>query len=162
MGLFSEKKGEDMQCWKCKNFISHHNVIWNPRKIGDITGTGIFTETIRESLKKSTGSDLASPNQIFGGYEYEYRGHCPECKAELTAFWFGLESIKRNDDYAIQARPFSCGNCENRIEREEQFWYSQSFQQDGQITEYLITICPNCQDGQIYPYEYNLELGVIE
>ena len=147
------KKESDMICYNCNKFISHKKVKWNPRKMhiplkGDLT------------IKFD---DTASPNDIFGFQEHEYRGQCPECKTELTGFWFGWKSLLRHGSKPeIHTNPFKCTKCDNVIQREFQFWYSNRYQINEEIEEYLITICLKCKNEQAYPFEYNLEKGIIE
>ena len=147
------KKESDMKCSYCKKLISHKKVNWEPRKVDT------FIDEIRE-LEKSIGNKgyIASPIEIFGFYEYEYLGRCPKCNAELNVFWFGLESLSRNKDIAVNPKPFSCHECKKRIKRESRVWYSFGpLSPRGPYIEFLLTICPRCKTENEYPFEYHIE-----
>ena len=161
MGLF--KKEPDMLCWNCDKLISHKKIKWHLRKVGAPDGNAIVTEQLRE-IEKSLGNKkaIATPNLVFGFQEYEHRGQCPECNVELTGFWFGFESLSKNKNAVIRPRPFLCNKCENTIKREFQFWYSSKVIEEEKIKEYLLTVCPKCNTEQGYPFEYDLERGIIE
>jgi Zn finger protein HypA/HybF involved in hydrogenase expression len=170
MGLFTRKQEskeqrEDMKCWNCDKLISHKKVKWNPRKVGAPDGNVAITEQLQE-FKKSIGNKeaIATPNQIFGLHEYEYRGKCPECHAELTCFWRGKDSFNKIQGvlFSPKSKPFHCNECEHIINREFQVWYSIRIQDEDKIKEYLVTICPKCNAEQGYPFEYELEKGIIE
>jgi len=172
MGLF-KKKEPDMKCWNCDKFISHKKVKWKKRTFtNEILASGDNAEEKLEALnnlsdlmgKKRDEKTVASPNQIFGLIEYEYRGKCPECDFELTCFWKGEESFNKIEGLVIapKLKPFCCNECDQVINREYQVWYSKRFVIDEKIIEQLLTICPKCNTEQGYPFEYNLESGVIE
>ena len=160
-----------MKCWSCKQLISHKKVKWKPREIDFSTYPD---EEMRELFKKGQeiiGENsknekiVASPNQIFGFSEYEYRGKCPECNEELTCFWRGYDSLsinEKNNVISLNPKPFLCHECENKIYREWQVWYSRRFQEEKEIKEYLITLCSKCHLENVYPFEYDLEKGIIE
>jgi Zn finger protein HypA/HybF involved in hydrogenase expression len=174
MGLFS-KKEPDMKCWNCDKLISHTKVKWKPRTFTNeslIYGENQDEqrknlEEIAELTNETLDTEhLASPNQIFGLQEYEYRGHCPECKSELTLFWKGKDSFMKIEGYtfpvAPKLKPFNCSECEETIERGVQVWYSSKFVVNEKIKEYLITICPKCKKENGYPFEYDFDKGIIE
>ena len=165
MGLF--KKEPDMICWNCDSFVSHKKIKWEPRKVGMAGDTPLTTELLTHymrEIEKTIGNKkaIATPNQIFGLYEYEYRGNCPECNAILTAFWFGKDSLLKNKGRKMNPNPFACHECKVMIQRELQFWYSTRIVEDEKIKEYLLTVCPECKTQQGYPFEYDLEMGKIE
>lgn len=165
MKLFN--KENDMQCWNCQELFSHEKVNWKPRKVGlkgdTPLGSAILTNLMREFEKNMGNKDaIASPNQVFGVDEYEYRGQCPKCNMEQCLFWFGEKSVKRNKKPVDVKEPFHCHECKNPIKRENQVWYSYRIQEDEKITEYLVTICPSCYAENGYPFEYNLEHGIIK
>lgn len=159
-------KESDMICNHCNKLISHKDVNWKPREIPVehmMKEANMPQEDMKLLKKQKILKDIiASPNQIFGVPEYEYHGQCPECKTELTLFWFGEDSIKRNKDKVIEKRPFVCSKCNHLITRELQVWYSVSMKENDEIVEYFLTLCPNCKDQQIYPFEYDLQKGIIK
>ena len=167
MGLF--KKKPDMQCWNCTKLISHKKVKWRVRKIGwdnlPPNDQAIIKE-LEQKIKEESGKidDTSSPNQIFGLLEYEYRGQCPECNAEQRGFWFSKDSWNKISGVLIapKRKPFGCTECEEVINREFQIWYSIMVQEEDKARECLVTLCPNCNTEQEYPFEYNLETGIIE
>lgn len=177
MGLFSRKKEPreqkgDMICWNCDKFISHKQVKWKPRTFNShtlaMTGDGNYEEKLKlcKEIVELTGmkdEQTASPNQIFGLHEYEYRGKCPECNAELTCFWRGKDSFNKIQGvlFSPKPKPFYCNECKHVINREFQVWYSIRRQED-KIKEYLVTVCPECNIEQGYPFEYDFERGIIE
>ena len=167
-------KEPDMKCWNCDNLISHKKIKWKPRQVG-IKGstplaTALLTQSMRD-LQKAMGNKeaTASPNQVFGVYEYEYRGYCPKCNEEQCLFWFGEESIKRNKNPVEPKDPFFCHECKNPLKRENQIWYSVRIIENPEhdaitepkIKELLITLCPYCKTENGYPFEYDLEYGRI-
>jgi len=165
MKLFN--KENNMQCWNCQELFSHEKVNWAPRKVGlkgsNPLATAIATNLMREFEKNMGNKDaIASPNQVFGVSEYEYRGQCPKCNEEQCLFWFGEKSVKQNTKHVEVKEPFLCHECKNQIKRENQVWYSYRIQEDEKITEHLVTICPNCYTENGYPFEYNLEYGIIK
>lgn len=171
MKLF--KKEPDMKCWNCENLISHKKVKWNPRTFtNESLVQGDNQEEKRKSLEEAADiigekmdtEHLASQNQIFGLQEYEYRGKCPECKKELTLFWKGKESFMKMQGVSIapKIKPFNCVECKEQINREYQVWYTTRVVEDNEIKEYLITLCPKCKEQNGYPFEYNLDKGIIE
>ncbi len=171
MGLF-KKKEPDMKCWNCKKLISHKKVKWKPRTFtNESTITGENQDEKREAIEKLAESlgetldseHLASENQIFGLLEYEYRGQCPECKNELTLFWKGKDSFMKVQGLTVapKTKPFSCFECEELIERGNQVVYSVRTISSGEIQEYLVILCPKCQKENAYPFEYDLEKGII-
>ena len=158
-------KEPDMKCWNCDQLISHKQTNSEPRKLPidhlmkEVNMPPEDIEFVNKEFGKNT---LSSPNQIFGVSEYEYRGKCPSCGEEQALFWFGVDSIKKNKDKIIQKKPFFCHECKNQINRELQIWYSIRFQEGDKITEYLVTLCPNCKTEQGYPFEYDLSRGIIK
>lgn len=162
-----------MKCWNCDELISHKKVKWKPRTFTNenlIHGENQdeLRETV-EGITKLTGDTmdsehLASPNQIFGLQEYEYRGKCPECKSELTLFWKGKDSFNKIEGvtFAPKPKPFSCIECKEPIIRGNQVWYSAKFEEDGKINEHLITLCPHCKEQNGSPFEYDFDKGIIE
>jgi hypothetical protein len=68
----------------------------------------------------------------------------------------------KNKDKLLHPRPFLCNKCENKIHREFQFLYSNRVVEGEKIKEYLVTVCPKCHTEQGYPFEYDLEYGIIE
>ncbi|CAD6513319.1 hypothetical protein NMT12_190025 [metagenome] len=165
MELF--KKEPDMICWNCDSFISHKKVKWEPRQVGAEGSTPLATKLLTDQMRKfekalGNKKAIATPNHIFGLYEYEYRGKCPECDAMLTAFWFGNDSISKNKGRELHPNPFACHECKTILQRELQFWYSTRVVEEEKIKEYLLTVCPECDTQQAYPFEYNLEYGNID
>ena len=174
MELFG-KNEPDMKCWNCDKLISHKKVKWKPRTFtNESLITGEKQDELRETVEQLAeltnetmdSEHLASPNQIFGLQEYEYRGKCPKCKAELTLFWKGKDSFMKIEGYtfpvAPKLKPFSCLECEEPIIRGNQVWYSAKFEKDGKITEHLITLCPHCKKQNGSPFEYDFNKGIIE
>lgn len=172
MGLF-KKKEPDMKCWNCKKLISHKKVKWKPRTFtAESLAFGDNAEKKLKDLQKLSGAmgdkidkkRMASPNEIFGLLEYEYRGQCPECKSELTLFWKGKDSFMKVQGLTVapKTKPFSCFECEELIERGNQVVYSVRTISSGEIQEYLVILCPKCQEENTYPFEYDLEKGIIE
>ncbi len=163
-------KDPDMKCWNCDKLINHKKVKWEKRTYTaeSIASNSEQLEASKKLAKvmgrKPNEEIVASPNRIFGVYEYEYRGKCPECKSELTCFWHGENSF--NEIRGIIAvpkhRPFSCMRCKKEIEREYQVWYSARFVDDDEIKEHLITLCPNCKEENGSPFEYDFNKGIIE
>jgi len=159
-------KEPDMKCWNCDSLINHKQTKPEPREI-PVEQIMKNVNTSPEDMEFLKNEDLlkditSSPNQIFGVSEYEYRGKCPECKGEQSLFWFGKDSINKNKNRRIENKPFFCNECKNQINRELQIWYSIRFQEGDKITEYLVTLCPSCKTEQGYPFEYNLDLGIIK
>lgn len=163
-------KEPDMMCWNCKQLISHKKVNWKPRKlpIDHLMKETDMPHEAEKIIKKELKNPLASPNQIFGVTEYEYRGQCPECKAELTLFWFGKDSHQRTEKIGVPEGMFrapklmKCGKCNHAYWRELQVWYGVTIQEIDKKTEYLVNICPKCKAQLVYPFEYNLESGIIK
>ncbi len=170
MKLF--KKEPDMKCWNCDKLISHKQAKLEPRKMPDpakLVSGNEEAEKIIQEIKDIVPNDtfknkLASPNQIFGLQEYEYRGHCPECKEEITCFWRGKDSYNKIQGAIVapKIKPFSCMECKQEIDRGTQVWYSKRVVGDEKIIEFLITLCPNCKEENGYPFEYDLDSGIIE
>ncbi|WP_100183319.1 hypothetical protein [Candidatus Nitrosotenuis aquarius] len=172
---FFKNEPVDMQCWNCDEFFNHKKVKWEPRKVAmkgmTPLGSALLTDMIRKFERERGNKDaIASPNRIFGVHEYEYRGNCPKCNEEQCLFWFGRDSIKRNKKPIEPKDPFYCRECEIPINRENQIWYSITIQEnphhdamtEPRIKEHLITICPNCMTKNGYPFEYDIEYGVIK
>jgi len=161
LGLF--KKKPDMKCGNCRKLISHKKVKWKPRVID-------FSNHPNKELREATElinskKEKADPNEVFGFSEYEYGGNCPECNAYLTGFWFGFDSLFRKGvkDIEIDSKPFLCNECETPINRELQVWYSIGlYEGDEKKDEVLVTLCSKCHTEQVYPFEYNLETGIIK
>jgi Zn finger protein HypA/HybF involved in hydrogenase expression len=164
---FFQKEEPDLICWNCNYFFNHKKINWKPRQVamkGDTpVGTVILTNQIRE-MEKALGNKeaIATPNKIFGASEYEYRGQCPKCHQIQTCFWFGEKSVNKNKTVKIEKKEIVCGNCKHIADRAFQVWYSIRMQKESKITEFLVTICPKCSAEQAYPYEYDLERGIIE
>lgn len=169
-------KEPDMQCWSCNQLISHKKVKWKPRKLpidylmNEMKERGVsITPEIMKSLEKQIEKNpLASPNKIFGVIEYEYHGQCPECNAELTLFWRGEDSYRRTEKMGVPEGMvrgmilLKCGNCKQAYWREQQVWYSVTIQEIDKKIEYLVNICPKCKAQLNYPFEYNLQTGIIK
>lgn len=167
----TKTKEPDMVCWNCDKLINHEKVKWKKRTF-TAKSLARNPEQLKASInlakaigEKPNAEILSSPNQIFGLQEYEYRGKCPECKSELACFWRGENSF--NEIQGVIAvpkpKPFFCNKCEQIINREFQVWYGGPRQNnDGEITEYLVTMCMKCNTEQVYPFEYNLDSGIIE
>ncbi|MBI4894804.1 MAG: hypothetical protein HY833_03660 [Candidatus Aenigmarchaeota archaeon] len=155
----------DMKCWNCKHLINHKKVNWYIRKVGVKNDKiGVLTAMLRE-LAKSLGNEksISTQNNIFGALEYEYNGKCMFCNERINLFWFGKDSIKKNKNTFIEKKIFRCVDCNNIIHRELQVWYSYSIlQKNNVIKEYLVTLCPNCKNEEIYPFKYDLEHGIIK
>ncbi len=169
MGLFGKKKEPDMKCWNCDKLISHKQVKLTPRKMGmpgeTSLGTELLTNQMRELAKSMGNKDArASPNSIFGLQEYEYLGQCPECNEKINCFWRGKDSYNKIQGVMVapKSKPFSCNDCTQEIDRGVQVWYSKRVIEDEKITEFLITLCPNCKEENGYPFEYDLDSGIIE
>ena len=175
MGLF-KKKEPDMKCRNCDQLISHKKVKWKKRmvdynKLGHTKEQKEATENLMKELTKSKDMEKykkpveATPNEIFGQLEYEYRGECPKCKGHLNCFWFGEDSAMKIDGLTIlpKRKPFVCTECESVINREFQVWYSvMTVIEEDKTKEWLVTICPSCKEENGYPFEYNLGTGKIE
>ena len=168
LGIF--KKESDMKCWNCDKLINHKKVKWKKR-----TYTAESLASNPEQLEASInlanamGQEpdeevIASPNQIFGFLEYEYCGKCPKCSGNLRGFWFGKDSFNDVNGIKIgpKRKPFFCNICEKPIERGHQVWYSIMIQEKDEAKEILATLCPHCNTEQGYPFEYNLESGIIK
>ncbi len=146
--------------WKKRTFTSENTIFGdNQVKIRKLLEEGVKLM----GLKMNTPIE-ASPNQIFGLQEYEYRGKCYVCSFELTCFWRGEKSFNKIQGVTIipDPKPFSCNNCEITIQREFQIWYTNTFTENEKVMEYLITVCPRCHTQQGYPYEYDLDKGIIK
>ena len=163
----------DIRCHNCETLFSHKQTGWKPRANTfdinlDYPGVPKNVKRDMEESMKIMTSNLperdkrTSPNKIFGVSEYEYRGFCPFCNKEQFVFWFGEKSIKRNKNVSMEQRPFYCNKCENEINRELQTWYSLTNQEEEIVKEYLVMMCPKCNTEQGYPFEYDLERGIIE
>ena len=172
--MFIGKNDDDLDfiCWSCKELINHEKVKWKKRTFS--VESLAFGDNAEEKLKavqdlnKAMGKKLdeattASPNRIFNGSEYEYRGSCPKCNSELTCFWFGIKSCKLNSNEVLTNKLLECPDCANVMMREFQVWYSirASFNEE-EMKEYLITVCPICKAEVIFPFEYDLDKGIIE
>ncbi len=159
-----------MRCWNCGKLISHKKVKWIQRKfalkVKPVLPIGIpFTDKNELEVVEDveTREELrAYTNNIFGCFEYGYRGQCPKCKAEQTLFWFGKDSIKRNKNAIIEKKPFYCHECKNQINRELQVWYGIRYREGDKTREFLVTLCPWCKTKQGYPFEYDLDHRFIE
>lgn len=173
--IFIGKKEDnlDYKCWSCKELFSSQKVKWKPRTFtNESVIVGEKQDELRkivENLAESTGETLdtehqSSPNQIFNGNEYENRGNCPKCNSEITCFWFGVKSLEKNHSSILQQKSSQCPTCENMMRNEFQVWYSITLKgnNDEEPTEYLVTICPKCKDEVTFPYEYDLNKGIIE
>jgi len=170
--IFIGKKNDDLdyRCISCKELISHKQVKWKPRTFkGSQLVHGDDNKEEKLALIKE-GTELigidehtASPNQIFNGREYEYRGNCPKCNFELTCFWFGVKSLEKNPNSILLQRSTECPTCENMMRNEFQVWYSIRMEiNDEGMKEYLVTICPKCKDEIVYSHNCDFENGIIE
>ncbi|HSB50041.1 MAG TPA: hypothetical protein VLC72_01745 [Nitrosopumilaceae archaeon] len=168
MKLF-QKERPDMKCWNCQKLINHKDANWQRRKVGwqasTASATTVLTKLARDAEKAVGNKErIADPNQVFGVYEYEHRGQCPNCKADQCGFWFGEKSFNIIDGMTIapEEKPFFCDKCNKAIDRELQIWYSVRIQQGNKTKENLVTLCPHCKTEQDYPFKYDLEYGIIE
>jgi len=161
-------KGDDMKCYNCQQLINHEEISWRPRTSMFVpVDSPLMSEFVPTTLQKKSKEDIikdsiAEPNQVFGAYEYEYRGKCSNCNADQALFWFGKSSIKKNKTPVEEKEPFFCLECENPIKRENQVWYSFRIMKEDKVNEHLVTLCPKCKAENGYPFEYNLETGIIE
>src|SRR5690348_4001514 len=111
-----------MICWGCDYFFNHKKVDWKPRPVGmqgdNALGTTLLTNAIQEAEKAMGNKQaIASPNEIFGASEYEYRGQCPKCKQSQACFWFGKDSLAKNKNVLIEKKGIICAHCENVMDR---------------------------------------------
>ena len=219
MRIFRKQKPSDITCYNCGREFRHDAVKWAERTISKESMIALANkhqsdpvgvrDTLNEiedkllSVGSSINGELASPNAIFGHYEYEYVGTCFNCRTGLRVFWFGKKSlfrwkrinftyypelqqilddlsdsilyqdmlnqlhakVERNYDKNcgfIIPRPFNCHGCKNEIRREFQCWYS-TYRVEGKSTvEIMTTMCHNCGAQNGYPFDYNLNTGIIE
>lgn len=160
----------DYKCWSCKQLLNHDKIKWQPRtfKSSDLPRPNDKNpeehQKFIETITKTMGGEehIASPNQIFGGQELEYKGNCPNCSEVLNCFWLGMDSLKKNPNSILFNQNIVCTSCDNPFRREFQVWYSYRIVNQEEENEYLITICPRCMKEQVYPFNYNLDRGIIE
>lgn len=160
----------DYKCWSCKQLFNHDKIKWKPRtfRSSDLPLPNDERrdegKKLIEEMTKILGTDehVASQNHIFGGQELEYKGICPNCGAILNCFWLGMESLRKNPNSILFNQTIVCSSCDNRFRREFQVWYSYRIVSSEEEKEYLMTICPRCMDEQGYPFNYDLDRGVIE
>ncbi len=163
-----QSKKPDSYCPFCNLLMNHKKVKWKKRTF-DPTTLSDNPKIIEVSKKiadmTNTREIESSKNRIFGGFEYEYRGDCPECKQLLTAFWFGLDSMLKpyNKEIVWEGKNFFCPECETSIERLQSFVYSKTMiNEDEERYEPLVIVCPECQTENGYPFSVDLSSGNIE
>ena len=194
MGLFRRRpKIPEIVCYRCESEFEHKKIKWTKRMLNKkwlasqhAAKSGEDVNKIMDDMDWLSDNVPAAPNEIFGQYEYEHVGLCPNCGTELRMFWFGKDSLFRpknkdllarypelrrdsvaaknhgSKDMLIIPRPFNCHGCENVIRREFQCWYAIYSVKGISKVEIMATLCGNCGEENGYPFNYDLNAGIIE
>lgn len=163
--FFKKEEKPDYCCWSCKQYFHHSKVKWKIRPMSlPLDDKKDFPlETIH--LGMNLGD--SSPNDVFGGAEYEYVGDCPNCKERINCLWFGEKSLEMNFKNKLNpiGQDVICYNCKTPNERLLSLWFSDRVKdlETNEIIEYLQTICKGCNEIIAYPLElFDLQKGIIK